>query len=70
LFSVVRWFKYSHDQINTTGYGYRAKISLVKIGHPIVTRKGGRMLFEDTKGIIRNQKKDSDLQNTTQKTKE
>jgi pimeloyl-CoA synthetase len=45
LFRVVRWFKYSHDQINTTGYGYRAKISLVKIGHPIVTRKGGRMLF-------------------------
>jgi hypothetical protein len=42
---VVRWFKYSHDQINTTGYGYRAKISLVKIGHPIVSRKGGWMLF-------------------------
>jgi hypothetical protein len=40
-----RQFPYSHDQINTTGYGYRAKLSLVKIEHPIVTGKGGRMPF-------------------------
>jgi pimeloyl-CoA synthetase len=53
LFRVVRWLTYSHDQINTTGYGYRAKLSLVKIEHPIVTGKGGRMLFvsDDVMGL-------------------
>jgi hypothetical protein len=30
VFIVVGWLKYSLEQINTTDYGYRAKISLVK----------------------------------------
>ena len=40
LFRVVRWLKYSLDQINTTGYGYRAKISLVKWSIQQLLEKG------------------------------